>query len=136
MGGIGDCEADQNLSRSGTLLSTGLLRRKTVPLRLDKQSVKEPHEREGTSMVACLLGDLAVCEDFLKGDIKLAHVIFAKAVLVPTNRLEEQTVDAGHGQIKRLVPFRVESFGYNRSGLARVANSDDQILQSMSVDTA
>jgi hypothetical protein len=43
---------------------------------------------------ACLLSSVAVCKDVLESNVELAHVVFAKAILVPAHGLEQQTRDA------------------------------------------
>ena len=44
--------------------------------------------------IACLLSSVAICKDILESNIELAHVVFAKAILVPAHGLEQQTGDA------------------------------------------
>lgn len=76
---------------------------------------------------------MTVGKDVLDGNIKLAHVIFTKSILVPADSLEQQTVNACDGHVKRLIPFRIQGLGHDRRGLSAVADSDDKILQTWSV---
>ncbi|KAG9679935.1 hypothetical protein KCU87_g359, partial [Aureobasidium melanogenum] len=49
---------------------------------------------------ACLLNCLSVGKDILESDIKLAHVVFAKAIFVPAHSLEQQTRDARYREVE------------------------------------
>lgn len=42
---------------------------------------------------ACLLSGLAIGKDVFDGNVKLAHIILAEAVLIPANSLEQQALD-------------------------------------------
>jgi hypothetical protein len=70
---------------------------------------------------ACLLSSVAVCKDVLESNVELAHVVFAKAILVPAHSLEQQTRDARDGEVEGLVPFRVQCLVDYRSGFTRVS---------------
>ena len=51
---------------------------------------------------------MAICKDILESNVELAHVVFAKAVLVPAHSLEQQTRDARDREVECLVPFGVQ----------------------------
>ena len=75
-----------------------------------------------------LLGE-AILELVLEYDVKLAHVVLSKAVLVPADHLEQEALLADNGQFERLVPFRVQLLvDSGRRGLC-IAQGEDEVLQ-------
>ena len=76
-----------------------------------------------------LLDGLGVLEDVLEDDVKLAHVVLAKAVLVPAAGLEQGALDADDGEVERGVPFWVQGFVDRGRGFAGISHVEDQVLQ-------
>jgi voltage-gated potassium channel Kch len=76
-----------------------------------------------------LLQREGVGELVLEDDVKLAHVVLAKAVLVPAADLEQQALIAHNGQVEDRVPFGVERLVDRGRGLFGVAEGEDEVLQ-------
>lgn len=81
-------------------------------------------EAEGTYLGS----DGAVEEDIFERHIKLAHVVFAEAILVPADHLKQETVEASDGQLDELVPFRVQRFGNGNGRASSISKGQDKIL--------
>jgi hypothetical protein len=64
----------------------------------------------------------------LEYDVKLAHVILPKAVLVPADDFEQEALLAEDGQFECLVPFWVQLLVYGGSGEFLIAEREDQVL--------
>ena len=73
---------------------------------------------------------LAMREDVLKDDVKLAHVVLPKAVLVPAGSLEQQVLLAHDGHFERCVPFGVQGLVDGRGGLLCIAERHNKVLHS------
>jgi hypothetical protein len=71
----------------------------------------------------------SVLELVLEYDVKLAHVVLAKAILVPADDLEQEALFADDGQLERLVPFWVQLLVYGGSGEFLIAEGEDEVLR-------
>lgn len=100
------------------LLAAGFSRFEFVPLGLCNMLAKS--QLDVGNGCAYLLNCLSIGKDILESNIELAHVIFAKAIFVPTHTLEQQTRDTRDREVEGLVPFRVQCLVDHRGGLTRV----------------
>jgi hypothetical protein len=74
------------------------------------------------------LNGLLVQEDLFEGEVELAEIVLAKAVLIPADDVENKAVGRVDRQLFDCVPFGVECL-WDRLGLcARVAEGKDEIL--------
>jgi hypothetical protein len=77
---------------------------------------------------------LLLCEAVLKllleYDVKLAHVVLSKAILIPADDLEQEALFADDGQFERLVPFWVQLLVYGGCGEFLIAEGEHEVLQT------
>lgn len=79
---------------------------------------------------------MGVRELVLEDDVKLAHVVLAKAVLIPAVHLEQQALLAHDGQVEDGVPFGVERLVDGGRGFLCVAKREDEVLRRQQVTDA
>ena len=80
-----------------------------------------------------------MCESILKlvlkYDVKLAHVVLAKAVLVPADDFEQEALLANYGQFDRFVPLGVQLLVYGRCSDFCIAEGEDEVLWTLWLET-
>jgi len=80
-----------------------------------------------------------VCETILKlvfkYDVKLAHVVLAKAVLVPADDFEQEALLANYGQFDRFVPLGIQLLVYGGCGDFCIAEGEDEVLWTLWLET-
>ena len=59
----------------------------------------------------------------LERNVKLAHLILAKAIMIPADTLQQRHPDHGHFECD--VPFWVQGFGYCRGRLSCIAKRNN-----------
>lgn len=75
----------------------------------------------------CLRG-LLILEDLFESQIEFAEVILAKAILIPADYVEDETIGGGDGKLFDCVPFGVECLWDRLRDAASITKCEDEIL--------
>ena len=78
--------------------------------------------------IAHLLVGLAVLEDVLDRNVKLAQIVLAESISIPTNSFQKYTMKAINRQVECNIPLWVEALADSRCGLSSVTQLHHQEL--------
>jgi hypothetical protein len=76
-----------------------------------------------------LLSSVLICKYIFNRDIKFAHVVFPKSVLVPAAGIEYEAVFAHNRHIEGLIPYWIEGFVDGRGGFFCVSEGKNEVLE-------
>lgn len=106
--GVGEGKTKLNLARDNARLLAWALAPNAIPSRF--------------------LLSLIVVEDFLKRKVEFAKVVFAKAVLIPADDIEDEVIGRGKRDYFRHVPFGVQGLGNGVGDNTVVTAGENEIL--------